>query len=158
MRRAEPPRDDDAPPLEVRTPLARDGDPSSADPGIFGGLFAPHPASTPGERAMQVVLTAIGLPVILATLGLVGWLDLRSMILDMRRGLPGRAPLSIGHPFAWILGALAASLVAFALRRPDLETAAWGVIPLVALFVRRALVSYVERRERVLDEWKGRRR
>jgi len=161
VRRADPPSegDDEAGGLRGRTPLTRVESPDSDDmrSGIFGGLLATHPASSSGERALQLALTAIGLPVILATLVIVGWLDLRASITDMQRGQAPRPPMSIGHPLSWGLGALGAALAAFLAERGPLEVAAWSLVPLASLFVRRWLRGRIDARERELAAWRQRR-
>lgn len=160
VRRAEPPSgDDDARLPEGRTPRTRveSSDLDDARNGVFGGLLTPHPASSPGERALQIALTALGLPVILATLVIVGWLDVRGAITDMRRGESPRPPMSIAHPFAWVIGALGAGVAAFAAEREPLEIAAWALVPLVSLFARRWLLGRIDARERELASWRRRR-
>ncbi len=160
MRRADPPLEQgeaDAPRAPSRLTRIDESDPSSIRDGVFGGLLTPHPASTTGERILQLALTAVGAPVIVTTLVIVGWLDVRSAIADMRRGESPRPPISIGHPFAWVIGALGAGLGAFAAERPPLEIAAWALVPLVALFARRSLIARIEAKELVMAAWRKRR-
>jgi hypothetical protein len=117
-----------------------------SDAGVFSGLVSPHPSSNAIERAGQIALTLVGLPLILTTFLVVGWFDTRRAARDaVQSGSTDRA-VSIAHPVAWLIGAAPLGLLAFARQMSPLFIAFAIGIPYVALLLRRWLRRSVEER------------
>lgn len=134
--------------------------PTDPDDGVFSGMISPHPASTPLERGIQIAITTLAFPVILASFLTVGLLFARyvSAVQRAQGSLAAsivRAP-GIANPLAWLAGS--ALFVLLATRALPLGVAiACAVAQLVILGVRSLVRARI--RERVeLEQALARRR
>lgn len=116
------------------------------DEGTFSGLLSPHPASTPFERAAQIVLTCVAFPLVVMTFVTFGWFDLRGAVSDFQKGAPVRRAGGIAHPITWIVGAIVLIVVLAPTRLGPGPTITLALVQLAALGVRRWLRNGIDAR------------